>query len=191
MTNKLESIVIYAAILSLVALMEVITGFVRSNVHIIRDFILSALIIASIVFSYKMSQMARNKSDSSFSLGYTRLNLLAAFVNTVQILCHCLFSYLDIIHHVIEHWESIPDENVEGGHSHHHKGHLIVPHYDLDRQAEVRKYLSVFAALRLVIILIQIINENHVNELLCYLGENWIDKVRPTLSDDDQSEETE
>ena len=47
------------------------------------------------------------------------MNILAAFVNMVYIMCMGLFGALETIHHMIEHWE-FESHGEAHGHDHHH-----------------------------------------------------------------------
>jgi len=69
--------------MAVLAVLEMIIGFSRSNVHIIRDVMMSGLMIASMVFSIRMSHLSRKKANGHFNFGYRRVNILAAFIMTV------------------------------------------------------------------------------------------------------------
>ena len=58
-----------------------------------------------LVMSYQAAKMAKKERDSQFNYGYLRLNVMAAFVNTVYIISKGLFGFLDTIHHMIEQWD--------------------------------------------------------------------------------------
>jgi Co/Zn/Cd efflux system component len=72
----------------------------------IKDFVTSGLLTASIYISMKANEAAQTKQDVQYTYGYARFNILAAFSNMVYIECTVLFNFLDLIHHVIEHEES-------------------------------------------------------------------------------------
>ena len=88
----------YAMALTGVTLVEAIQGFALGNAHIIKDFLSSALLIAMLLMSYKAAMLARKERDHSFNYGYLRLNVMAAFVNTVYIMSKSLFGFLETIH---------------------------------------------------------------------------------------------
>ena len=95
----------YAMVLTGVTLIEAIQGFALGNAHIIKDFLSGVLLIAMLLMSYKAARMARQERDHSFSYGYLRLNIMAAFVNTVYIMSKSMFNFLETIHLMIEQWE--------------------------------------------------------------------------------------
>lgn len=51
--GKEEQIIIYTIILLVFATMEGLIGFWLGNVHVIRDFLTSALMVGSLVLSYE------------------------------------------------------------------------------------------------------------------------------------------
>ena len=51
--GKVESIIPTLIALSIFGIIEAIIGFTHHNVHIIRDFLSGALMVASIVFSHR------------------------------------------------------------------------------------------------------------------------------------------
>ena len=75
------------------------------NAHVIRDFLGSALLIAMLVMSYHAAKLAKQERDIKFNYGYLRLNIMAAFINTVYIMSKSLFDFLETIHHMIQQWE--------------------------------------------------------------------------------------
>ena len=103
--GKEETIIPCVIALSVFAVVEAIIGFTHHNVHIIRDFLTSALMITSIIISHRAIQLSRRKRNHEYNFGYRRANIVAAFVNMVYLICKSLFGFLDILHHVIEHWE--------------------------------------------------------------------------------------
>ena len=96
-------ILIYA--LTALSIMECLVGLFTQNVHILRDFLVTVLLLASIIISQKALQQSSAQADSKFTLGYRRMDLLAAFCNCVYIQCMELFEFLETFHHMIEHWE--------------------------------------------------------------------------------------
>ena len=61
--DKFDSLITYLILISVLALLEMIIGFARSNVHIIRDVMMSGLMIASMVFSIKMSNLSMMRAN--------------------------------------------------------------------------------------------------------------------------------
>lgn len=74
--------------------------------HILRDFLITMLLLASVAVSYKALSVSGQKPDATYTLGYRRMDLLAAFCNCVYIQCMELFELLETFHHMIEHWET-------------------------------------------------------------------------------------
>ena len=103
--GKEESIIPSVIILSIFSAIEAIIGFTHHNAHIIRDFLTSGLMITSMLISYRAIQLSRRKRNHEYNFGYRRMNILAAFINMVFIICKSLFGFLDTLHHVCEHWE--------------------------------------------------------------------------------------
>lgn len=81
---------------------ECLVGLLTQNVHILRDFLLTSLMLASLLFSYKCLEMSVLPRDIKYSLGYSRMNLLAAFCNCTYMQCMVLFALLETFHNVIE-----------------------------------------------------------------------------------------
>ena len=102
--GKEESIVPTLVALIVVCLIEAIIGFTHHNGYIIRDFLLSAIMIASIMISQRALQLSRKKRNHEYNFGYRRMNILAAFVNMVYILVMGVFGALETVEHMIEHW---------------------------------------------------------------------------------------
>lgn len=92
-------------VLTILAGFEGVIGFYTGNVHIIRDFLTGALMVGGLILSYNAAQNARRKKSTQFSFGLRRLNIWAAFVNMVYIMCNTVFSFIDNLHHTVEHWE--------------------------------------------------------------------------------------
>ena len=97
-----KDIFLYAVALSGVAGIEAIQGFALGNAHIVRDFVAGALLIAMLVMSYHAAKLAKKERDHEFNYGYLRLNIMAAFINTVYIMSKSLFGFLETIHLMIE-----------------------------------------------------------------------------------------
>ena len=83
--GKEDSVIPFVIALSVLGVVEGIIGFIHGNVHVIRDFLTSLLMIASLVLSYNAAKMARKKRSDENTFGNRRLNIIAAFVNTVYI----------------------------------------------------------------------------------------------------------
>ena len=58
-----------------------------------------------LLMSHIAARKAHEERDHEFNYGYLRLNVMAAFVNTVYIMSRSLFGFLETIHHMIEQWE--------------------------------------------------------------------------------------
>ena len=54
-----------------------------------------------LVMSYHAAKLAKQERDIKFNYGYLRLNIMAAFINTVYIMSKSLFDFLETIHHMI------------------------------------------------------------------------------------------
>ena len=80
-------------------------GFSSGNVHIIRDFLTAGLMVGGLILSFNAAKFARRKRNSEFNFGFKRVNIWAAFVNMVYIMCNTVFSFIDNLHHAVEHWE--------------------------------------------------------------------------------------
>ena len=83
--GKEDSVVAYVMVLSVLGVIEGVIGFMHGNVHVIRDFLTSLLMIGSLILSYNSAKMARKKRTEEQTFGNRRLNIIAAFVNTVFI----------------------------------------------------------------------------------------------------------
>jgi Co/Zn/Cd efflux system component len=83
--GKEDSVIPYVVALTVFAVIEGLIGFTRGNVHVIRDFLNAGLMVGCMVLSYNAARMSRQKRSNEFTYGYRRLNILAAFTNTVYI----------------------------------------------------------------------------------------------------------
>ena len=59
--GKEEQIILYTVILLVFATLEGLIGFVVGNVHVIRDFLTSLLMVGSLVLSYESAKNSRKK----------------------------------------------------------------------------------------------------------------------------------
>lgn len=103
------------------AIVEGMIGITHTNVHLVRDFLNSFLMISALVFSSKALQLSLNKEDDDYEYGYRRFNILAAFVNSVYLMFSFMFNFVDNLHHMVEHWEIDSHSNRSNstdGHSH-------------------------------------------------------------------------
>jgi Co/Zn/Cd efflux system component len=60
-SGKEEQIIFYTVILLVFATIEGVIGFWRGNVHVIRDFLTSLLMVGSLVLSYESAKNSRKK----------------------------------------------------------------------------------------------------------------------------------
>lgn len=72
---------------------------------------------------------------------------MAAFVNSVYLVNSFIFTFVDNLHHMVEHWEeeahSAEDESTQG---------LTKTHDDVSHIHEMTSYLTLFTFLRMVIL---------------------------------------
>ena len=87
------------------AIVEGMIGITHTNVHLVRDFLNSFLMLGALVFSSKALEISLNPKDEDYFYGYRRYNILAAFVNSVYLMFSFMFSFVDNLNHLIEHWE--------------------------------------------------------------------------------------
>jgi len=104
------------------AIVEGMIGITHTNVHLVRDFLNSFLMISALVFSSKALELSLNKEDEDYEYGYRRFNILAAFVNSVYLMFSFMFNFVDNLHHMVEHWEidSHNSSNSSSAHDHSH-----------------------------------------------------------------------
>jgi Co/Zn/Cd efflux system component len=133
----------YTTILFVFGAIEGLFGFWLGNVHIVRDFLTSLLMVGSLILSYESAQSSRAKKSAEQTYGSRRLNIIAAFVNCVYIQCTVLFSLLETLHHIIEHWDLAQHTESDFLNSSYHESS--------DHQGEIRLYISVFSLLRLLV----------------------------------------
>jgi Co/Zn/Cd efflux system component len=81
----MENIVIFGISLAALSVCEGIIGANTQNVHIIRDFMIAALLVLALYISNRAIQVSKNQPDSTFTFGYRRMNILAAFCNCIYI----------------------------------------------------------------------------------------------------------
>lgn len=187
-------VVPYAIVLTGVAIVEAIQGFGLGNAHIIKDFLSLVLLIAMLFMGHVAASRAKQQRDHCFNYGYLRLNVMAAFVNTVYIMSRSIFNFLETIHQMIEQWEidshalkawQDGKDNPEQDHSHAlgvlesvHKQHEDPAH-----QTQTKLNLSIFALLKMVIIVVYLLQGNHVEKVIEYLYSNWFEMVKPLTTD--------
>lgn len=87
------------------AIVEGMLGISHTNVHLVRDFLNSFLMLGALVFSSKALELSLKPQDEDYIYGYRRYNILAAFVNTVYLMFSFVFNLVDNLHHMVEHWE--------------------------------------------------------------------------------------
>lgn len=96
----------YITVIASFAIVECMIGLSHTNVHIVRDCLNVFLMLSALVFSSKALQLSQKPRDDDYPFGYRRFNIMAAFVNSVYLLFSVVFSFVDNLHHMLEHWES-------------------------------------------------------------------------------------
>ena len=84
-SGKEDQIIAYTMTLLAFGVVEGLIGFWRGNVLVIRDFLSGLWMVGSLVLSYESAKNSRKKRSSEQTFGNRRLNVIAAFVNTVYI----------------------------------------------------------------------------------------------------------
>jgi Co/Zn/Cd efflux system component len=130
----------YITIIASFAIVECMIGLSHTNVHIVRDSLNVFLMLSALVFSSKALQLSQKPKDEDYPFGYRRFNVLAAFVNSVYLLFSFVFSFVDNLHHMVEHWEV--DQNSS----------LPSSHDDISHIKEVNSYLTLFTFLKMCIL---------------------------------------
>jgi len=92
---------------------------------------------------------------------------------------------LETLHLVIENWDFTTHSK---NHQHEEGSQFVNTPEDQQRKAETSLYLSIFAQLRLISLVVQLINQNHIDEVVEYLSKNWIEMVGPESFDDKENE---
>ena len=85
----------FVAALATVTVLEAITGFSKGNGILLRSFLQNAFLILMLGQSYVAAKYARKERDQKFNYGYSRLNIMAAFANTVFLMSRSLFGFID------------------------------------------------------------------------------------------------
>ena len=62
--------------------------------------------LTALGFSSKALALSQKPKDEDYIFGYRRHNLLAAFVNTAYLLFSFIFTLVDNLHHMVEHWDA-------------------------------------------------------------------------------------
>ena len=57
--GKAEAVIPYVVALSVFAVLEGLIGFMKGNVHVIRDFLNASLMVGCMVLSYNATRMSR------------------------------------------------------------------------------------------------------------------------------------
>ena len=96
----------FAVGLGVIAVLEAITGFSKANAKIVHSFLSNTFLILMLAMSYYAAKLAKRERDVMFNYGYLRLNIIAAFANTVYIMSKSLFGFLGAFHMMLELWES-------------------------------------------------------------------------------------
>jgi zinc transporter 5/7 len=107
----MDKLLILAGALTGLTISECFIGMYTKNVHILRDFLLNLLLLASISASRKALQLSTSTPDTIFTMGYLRIDILSAFCNCIYIQCMELFELLETLHHMIEHWENMEHQD--------------------------------------------------------------------------------
>lgn len=135
------------------------------------------LLVCALYVSNKALTISKQVADSSYTLGYRRINILAAFCNCIYIQCMELFTLLETIHHLIEHWESQSHQNNEA---------VNLSHDDDKHQDQIKKWISLFAWIRLLLSILFLFFDQSFLNLTAYMEQ----KInQPT--DSNKSPETE
>mmetsp|Transcript_33538 Transcript_33538/g.44233 ORF Transcript_33538/g.44233 Transcript_33538/m.44233 type:complete len:95 (+) Transcript_33538:9-293(+) len=85
----------YAAALATITVLEAITGFSKANANVLRSFMSHSFLILMLAQSFWAAKLAKKERDEKFNYGYVRLNIMAAFANTVFLMSKSLFGFLD------------------------------------------------------------------------------------------------
>ena len=104
------------------------------------------------------------KHDRHFNFGYRRINLLAAFFNCVFLIFIFIFDWMETIHHMMEHWEAQEHDTPE----------LLEAHGDEAHQSESRRFISMFALIRILVLGSYIWLEARKIPLYTYMQVNWM-----------------
>jgi len=81
----MENIVLFGLAQACLSVFEAIVGAGTQNVHIIRDFMLQFLLVCALFVSHKALTVSKESPSPSYTLGYRRINILAAFCNCIYI----------------------------------------------------------------------------------------------------------
>jgi len=167
-----KRLVLYITVLGSFSLVEGVIGVLHVNVHLIRDFFNSMLMLCALGFSSKALELASKAQSHAFVFGYARVNVLAAFVNACYLLFSFVFGFVDNLHHMVEHWEeeSHAREAALGD-----PRHIRTIHDDVAHIKEMNSYLTLFTFLRLVIFAAYLYLEGRNHNVASYMRDNWLD----------------
>jgi hypothetical protein len=98
---------------------------------------------------------------------------MAAFVNSVYLLFSFVFSFVDNLHHMVEHWET---------EQHLADGEQKNPHDDVAHLKEVNQYLTLFTFLKLAILGGYLYFESRNHDIMDYMEVNWLNWPLPNQS---------
>lgn len=98
-------LLLYLTVMGSFSLVEGAIGVTHTNVHLVRDFLNSFLMLCALAFSAKSLELSVQPPDEDFMFGYRRYNVMAAFVNSVYLMFSFMFSFVENLNHLIEHWE--------------------------------------------------------------------------------------
>jgi hypothetical protein len=94
---------------------------------------------------------------------------------------------------MIEHMDFASHQEGHDGEKKTEHAHNIVGgnHDDVQHQAEIKLYISLFAIVRLIIFTLQMYKERNVEELQEYMRTNWFEMIKPQTSADEESSSTD
>ncbi|CDW76790.1 cation transporter [Stylonychia lemnae] len=182
-----ERLILYITVIGSFSLVEGMLGLFHANVHLIRDFMNTLLMLCSLGFSAKALQLSFKSKTNSFQFGYRRFNVLAAFVNSVYLLFSFVFGFVDNLHHMVEHWET--DQNLDGS-----AASLVIStdnllsnittkaakiakmrsiHDEPTHILEMNQYLTLFTLLKIGIFGMYLYFESRNYNIDTYMQDNW------------------
>jgi Co/Zn/Cd efflux system component len=102
----MERILIYMSVLAAITVCELVIAVASGNVHILKDAMIAALLVAGLWASLKAAQFSIGKPELG-GFDYRRVNIIVAFGNCIYVQCTALFQGLESHHHIIEHFGRI------------------------------------------------------------------------------------
>lgn len=153
-----------------IAILEILVGLATGNVHVLKDFLVAALLLLALYASHEAQVRETQDSCKQYSFGKRRLTLLSAMGNCIYLQCLELFNFLEAVHHIIEHFElashnqMVPAQNEHGAHD------------DAAHQAQSRLWISIFATLRILLCAFYIYSVKPLGVLCAYWEDNWAER---------------